>query len=116
MARTRKFITGISDEKLAKFPPEVRALIEKGKQRGFVTHQELVKAVPSVEEDVMLLDEIYAVFMDLGIKVMDVKDSMIWGDNAKEDVSCLLRKKRLNLREGLRKAISLPKRRLPRRT
>ncbi|EKD64051.1 MAG: hypothetical protein ACD_51C00088G0001 [uncultured bacterium] len=85
MARTRKFITGISDEKLAKFPPEVRALIEKGKQRGFVTHQELVKAVPSVEEDVMLLDEIYAVFMDLGIKVMDVKDSMIWGDNAKED-------------------------------
>jgi len=90
MARTKKFITGISDEKLAKFPPEVRALIEKGKQRGFVTHQELVKAVPSVEEDVMLLDEIYAVFMDLGIKVMDVKDSMIWGDNARAEEDLLI--------------------------
>src|SRR3989339_1168092 len=85
MARTRKFITGVSDEKLAKFSPEVRALIEKGKQRGFVTHQELVKAIPTVEDDLVLLDEIYTLFMDLGVEVMDVKDEMIWGDNAKDE-------------------------------
>jgi RNA polymerase primary sigma factor len=85
MARTRKFITGISDERLAKFSPEVRLLIEKGKQRGFVTHQELVKSIPTVEDDLVLLDEIYTLFLDLGVEVVDVKDEMIWGDNAKED-------------------------------
>ncbi len=85
MARTKKFITGVSDERLAKFPEEVRSLVKKGKHRGFVTQQELLKAMPAVEEDVLLLDEVYTLFMDLGIEVIDVKDSMIWGKNAKED-------------------------------
>lgn len=85
MARTKKFITGPSDDRLAKYPPEVRALIAKGRQRGFVTQQELLKAIPAVENDVLLLDEIYTLFMDLGIEVMDVKDSMIWGDNVKKE-------------------------------
>src|SRR3989339_1372609 len=86
MARTKKFITGVSDERLAKFTEEVRNLIKKGKHRGFVTQQELLKAMPAVEEDVLLLDEIYTLFMDLGIEVIDVKDSMIWGDNAKKPI------------------------------
>ncbi len=83
MARTRKFITGVSDERLAKFPDGVRSLIKKGKHRGFVTQQELLKAIPAVEKDVLLLDEVYTLFMDLGIEVIDVKDSMIWGKRAK---------------------------------
>ncbi|OIP80524.1 RNA polymerase sigma factor RpoD [Candidatus Peregrinibacteria bacterium CG22_combo_CG10-13_8_21_14_all_44_10] len=85
MARTKKFITGVSDERLAKFPEEVRGLVKKGKHRGFVTQQELLKAMPSVEEDVLLLDEVYTLFMDLGVEVIDVKDAMIWGKNADKD-------------------------------
>ncbi len=85
MARTKKFITGVSDETLAKFPEAVRNLVKKGRHRGFVTQQELLKAIPSVEADVLLLDEIYTLFMDLGIEVIDVKDKMIWGKNAGGD-------------------------------
>lgn len=85
MARTKKFITGPSDDRLAKYPPEVRSLIKKGRQRGFVTQQELLQAIPAVEKDVLLLDEIYTLFMDLGIEVIDVKEKMIWGDRSKDE-------------------------------
>ena len=74
MARTSKFITHPSDEQMSKFPPEVQDLIKKGKEQGFVTHQGLLKAVPNIEEDLILLDEIYTLFMDLGIEVLDTKD------------------------------------------
>lgn len=74
MARTNKFIDHPSDDQMSKFPPEVQALIKKGKEQGFVTHQGLLKAVPNIEEDLILLDEIYTLFMDLGIEVLDTKD------------------------------------------
>lgn len=78
MVRTKKFIVHPTDDKLAQFTPEVRILVKKGRQQGFVTQQELMKAVPNVEDDLMLLDEIYSLFLDLGIDVIDVKDALIW--------------------------------------
>ncbi len=78
MARTRKFIAHVSDETLEKFPKEIRALVKKGKQHGFVTQQELLKAMPNIEEDLLMLDEIYSLFLDIGVDVIDVKDSLIW--------------------------------------
>ena len=78
MARTRKFISHQSDDKLQDYPPEIRKLIKKGRERGFATEQELMKAMPSVETDVVLLDEIYTIFLDLGIDVIDVKNELIW--------------------------------------
>jgi len=80
MARTTKFITHPSDDQLSKFPKEVRSLIKKGKEQGFVTHQELLKAMPNIEDDLILLDEIYSLFMDLGIEVIDTKDSGMWNE------------------------------------
>lgn len=78
MAQTRKFITQPSDDKLNKFPPAVRDLVKKGHEHGFVTHQELLKAMPKVEDDLNLLDEIYTLFLDLGIEVIDAKESLLW--------------------------------------
>ncbi|MBI2634370.1 RNA polymerase sigma factor RpoD [Candidatus Peregrinibacteria bacterium] len=80
MARTSKFIAHPSDDQLAKFSKEVRDLIKKGKGQGFVTHQELLKAMPNIEEDLILLDDIYSLFMDMGIEVLDTKDSLVWDD------------------------------------
>ncbi len=77
MARTKKFIKHPSDEQLDKFPKEVRSLVKKGKEQGFVTHQELLKAMPKVEEDLLLLDEVYSLFLDIGIEVIDTKDTLI---------------------------------------
>ncbi len=81
MARTTKFIAQPTDDQLAKFPKEVQELIKKGKEQGFVTHQELLKAMPNIEEDLILLDEVYSLFMDLGVEVLDTKDSMLWEDD-----------------------------------
>jgi len=92
MARTKKFIQNPSEEMLAAFPREVQDLVKKGKAQGFVTQQELLKAMPKIETDLILLDEIYTLFMDIGIEVLDMKDSLIWGeddlsiDNIAEDL------------------------------
>jgi RNA polymerase primary sigma factor len=85
MARTKKFIKAqISDQRIASLPKEVQQLIDKGKQQRFVTQQELMKAVPNLEMDIELLDDIYTLFMDLGIDVIDVKEVLMWKEANKE--------------------------------
>ena len=79
-----KFIAQPDDKTLAKYPEAIRHLIQKGREQKFVTHQELLKAMPEIEENVILLDEIYTLFLDLGIEVIDVKDNMIWGKKGKK--------------------------------
>ena len=76
MARTSKFIAHPTDDQLANYPKEVKGLIKKGREQGFVTHQELLKAMPNIEKDLILLDEIYGLFMDLGIDVVDTKSAL----------------------------------------
>ncbi len=81
MARTTKFITEPSEEQLEKYPKEVKQILKKGKEQGFVTHQELMKAIPNIENDLILLDEIYSFFMELGIEVIDTKEISIWDES-----------------------------------
>ncbi len=108
MVRTKKFIVHPTDDKLAQFPPEVRSLVTKGRQQGFVTQQELMKAVPNVEEDLLLLDEIYSLFLDLGIDVIDVKDAMIWNNKEEEEAEVEKKeKKSVELREIANDSIRL---------
>lgn len=78
MARTSKFITHPSDEEMEKFPKEVGHLVKKGKQQGFITQQELLKAMPNIESDLILLDEVYSLFMELGVEVLDTKESVMF--------------------------------------
>ncbi len=85
MARTKKFIVTPTDDKLNQFPPEVRDLVKKGREHSFVTQQELMKAIPAIEDDLMLLDEIYGLFLDLGIEVIDAKDAMSFKPENKEE-------------------------------
>lgn len=76
--KLKKFISHPSDEKLSKYPSAVQELIRKGREQKFVTQQELLKAVPDIESNINLLDEIYTLFLDIGVDVIDVKDSLIW--------------------------------------
>jgi RNA polymerase primary sigma factor len=89
MAKIKKFITHPTDEKLAGFPKEVQELVKKGRGQGFITQEELLKAVPHAEDDVILLDEIYSLFMDSGVEVIDMKeaDSMIWDAEPKDEIA-----------------------------
>ena len=72
------FIRQPTEDELAQFPPAVRAMVEKGRLHGFITQHELLKALPEAEENVMLLDEVYSLFLELGIEVIDVRDALIW--------------------------------------
>jgi len=85
MARTKKFIAHFSEENLAKYPQEVRDLIDKGRQRGFVTQQELMHALPNLEEDVEFADEVYTLLLELGLDLIDVKEEMIWGKRGEDE-------------------------------
>jgi len=80
MARTSKFIQQPTDEQLEKFPKEVRDLVKKGREKGFVTHQELLKAMPNIEDDLILLDDVYSLFLEVGIEVIDTKDSLMFDE------------------------------------
>ena len=79
----RKFIAQPTDDDLKKFPEDIRHLVKKGREQRYVTHQEIIGALPNAEDDVDLLDEIYVLFTDLGIEVIDVKDALIWEKKSK---------------------------------
>ena len=66
---------------------EINALVEKGKEQGFVTQQEILGVIPELEEHIELVDELYARLMDIGIEILDVKDRLIWEDEESEDSS-----------------------------
>lgn len=85
MAKVRKFISHPSDEKLKKYPKLIQDLIKKGKEQRFVTQPEIMKAIPNAEEDIMLLDEVYELFYDLGVEIVENKESLVWtpGDTPK---------------------------------
>ncbi len=83
----RKFIAQPTEDDLKKFPEDIRHLVKKGREQRYVTHQEIISALPNAEESVDLLDEIYMLFVDLGIEVIDVKDALIWDKKGKSSAS-----------------------------
>ena len=83
----RKFIAQPTDDDLKRFPDQVRHLIKKGREQRYVTHQEIIAAIPNAEENVDMLDEVYTLFVDLGIQVIDVKDALIWEKRGKSGLA-----------------------------
>ena len=53
------------------FDEKADALVKKGRDRGFITYDELLKEFPNIEEDIISLDELYAKFSDHKIDVLD---------------------------------------------
>ena len=50
---------------------KAEGLMERARQRGFVTYDEILKAFPQVEEDVMFLEDLYEKFSSAGIDVLE---------------------------------------------
>ena len=50
---------------------KVEKLLLKGKERGFVTYDEILKEFPTIEEDIAFLDELYGKFQSSGIDVLE---------------------------------------------
>jgi len=50
---------------------KINLLIEKAKSRGFVTYNEILKEFPTIENDILFLDELYEKFDDANIDVLE---------------------------------------------
>ncbi|HEV8677477.1 MAG TPA: sigma-70 family RNA polymerase sigma factor, partial [Candidatus Paceibacterota bacterium] len=50
---------------------KAEALMASGRQRGFVTYDEILKAFPTIESDVMFLEELYERFASAKIDVLE---------------------------------------------
>ncbi len=46
-------------------------LISRGKERGFVTYDEILREFPTIETDIMFLDELYEKLHNLGIDILE---------------------------------------------
>ncbi|MDP3051962.1 MAG: sigma-70 family RNA polymerase sigma factor [bacterium] len=53
---------------------KVENLLKKGRLRGFITHAEILKEFPFIEEDIMFLDDLYSRLQEAGIDVLEGKD------------------------------------------
>ncbi len=50
---------------------KIEILLTRGKERGFVTYDEILKQFPTIETNITLLDELYAKLNTLGIAVLE---------------------------------------------
>ena len=46
-------------------------LISKGKERGFITYDEILKSFPTIEDDVVFLDSLYERLTSAGIDILE---------------------------------------------
>lgn len=53
------------------FEIKANKLINKGKERGFVTYDEILKEFPTIETDIVFLDDLYGKFGVAGIDVLE---------------------------------------------
>ncbi|MEY2664251.1 MAG: hypothetical protein RIT04_59 [Candidatus Parcubacteria bacterium] len=57
--------------KAKEFEAKAAKLIAKGRERGFVTYDEILKEFPTIETDIVFLDELYSKFGTTGIDVLE---------------------------------------------
>ncbi len=63
---------------------KAEALMVSGRQRGFVTYDEILKAFPTIETDVMFLEELYEKFASAKIDVLESGGMLDISDEAAE--------------------------------
>jgi RNA polymerase primary sigma factor len=58
--------------KSKEFDIKAERLLSKGRERGFVTYDEILKEFPKIEEDIVFLDDLYSKFATGGIDILEV--------------------------------------------
>jgi RNA polymerase primary sigma factor len=62
---------GKGKDSARQFEQKADKLIVKGRDRGFVTYDEILKEFPQIENDIMFLDELYAKFAAANVDVLE---------------------------------------------
>ncbi|MCE9585437.1 sigma-70 family RNA polymerase sigma factor [Candidatus Nomurabacteria bacterium] len=60
-----------AQKKAQEFERLSKELIEKGRKRGFITYDEILKTFPDIENNILFLDELYEQFSVAGIDVLE---------------------------------------------
>ncbi|MFA6272985.1 MAG: sigma-70 family RNA polymerase sigma factor [Candidatus Paceibacterota bacterium] len=60
-----------SKAKKAKWEISAQKLLAKGKERGFITYDEILKEYPNIENDVIFLDELYRRLHESGATILE---------------------------------------------
>lgn len=60
-----------------KIQEKIKILIQRGKSRGFITQDEILKYFPRIEEDIKLLEELYDSLAEVNIEVVESGDLLI---------------------------------------
>jgi len=63
----------------------IKSLISRSRGRGFLTEQEIIKAVPRIEEDIEGLEELYEQLKTAHVKVLERKEYIDSFEEEKED-------------------------------
>jgi RNA polymerase primary sigma factor len=61
----------VSNKKLIDLEEKSNIIIEKGKKRGFITYDEIIKIFPDIENDILFLDELYEKLSVSGVDVLE---------------------------------------------
>ena len=95
-ARKAKFLAKtpieISEEETREFL--IKDLLERGKQRGFVTEDEIIHILPEVEKDIDHLENLYEKMETSGIKILNSEEGMLRIDAGRESEEYEKKKKK----------------------
>jgi RNA polymerase primary sigma factor len=83
VAPRKKHVTEVEQEEVKGKAQIIAELIARGKQRGFVTEDEIIHLIPEVEEELDELENLYEQLETAGVKVV-VSDDMLKIDSDKE--------------------------------
>jgi RNA polymerase primary sigma factor len=61
----------VKDDKKKDYELKTQKLLNKGRERGYVTYDEILKEFPNIETDVMFLDELYSRLSTTGVDVLE---------------------------------------------
>src|SRR3989344_2208378 len=70
ISRPKEKKVSVSERKTRDLLHLADTLTEKGKKRGFITYDEILKTFPDIEKNILFLDELYEKFSVAGVDVL----------------------------------------------
>jgi RNA polymerase primary sigma factor len=75
-----------TDGQQPQLPAELKALVELGRKRGYLTHDEILEQFPDAEQNIEVIDRVYSVLLEQGIDVVeDAKEAEQKGKEEEEE-------------------------------
>lgn len=63
--------SSLINKKTLELEQKSRSIVEKGKKRGFITYDEIIKIFPDIENNILFLDELYEKLSVAGVDVLE---------------------------------------------